>query len=252
MRTAGVNRRIAVLADTHANLPALQAACRALSAAGRDEVYHLGDAIGIGPFPAETLALFSSMANVHMVMGNHDRWFADGLPHPRPEWMSEGEVAHHRWVHAQAIPAYEPGVAQWPWEVHTRVNGLRVQLTHYALNRTHCGLQPIVKSPTSKDLDELFDTADDVVFYGHDHAASDLVGRARYVNPGSLGCFTEALARFVIIDVRLDGTYRIHAQRIPYDDSGLFRELASRDIPERAFISTAFFARLSTDDKWRP
>ena len=45
--------KIAVLTDVHGNLPALQVALRAIRREGADAIFHTGDAIGIGPFPAE-------------------------------------------------------------------------------------------------------------------------------------------------------------------------------------------------------
>ena len=47
--------RIAVITDVHANLPALDAAVAAIRADGATAVYHTGDAVGIGSFPAEIL-----------------------------------------------------------------------------------------------------------------------------------------------------------------------------------------------------
>lgn len=64
--------RMVVLTDVHANLPALRAALQAIRAAVYDAIFHTGDAIGIGPFPAETLDLLLTTPRLHGVMGNHD------------------------------------------------------------------------------------------------------------------------------------------------------------------------------------
>lgn len=53
-------------------------------------MFHTGDAIAIGPYPAETLDLLLSEPKIECVMGNHEAYFVEGLPQPRPEWMSEG------------------------------------------------------------------------------------------------------------------------------------------------------------------
>ena len=44
--------RIAVMTDSHANLPALRTALKAIRKEGCDAVFHTGDAIAIGPYPA--------------------------------------------------------------------------------------------------------------------------------------------------------------------------------------------------------
>ncbi len=48
--------RLVVMTDVHANLPALDAAPTAIAHHGYDLLVHTGDAISIGPFPAECLA----------------------------------------------------------------------------------------------------------------------------------------------------------------------------------------------------
>ena len=57
---------IGVIADSHANLPATRAALDALEGMECDEVIHVGDAVGIGPHPAEVVfACAREPASVH-------------------------------------------------------------------------------------------------------------------------------------------------------------------------------------------
>ncbi len=93
--------KTAVIADVHANLPALRAALAAIRQEGCDRIVHLGDAIGIGPQPAECLELLCGLQGATLIMGNHDAYFAHGIPDPRPAWMGEGELRHQRWIHTQ-------------------------------------------------------------------------------------------------------------------------------------------------------
>ena len=85
-----MSTRIAVITDAHANLPVLDAALAAIRGDGVSAVYHTGDAIGIGPFPAEVLDRLLHEPGMRPVMGNHDVWFVFGLPSPgRPGWARE-------------------------------------------------------------------------------------------------------------------------------------------------------------------
>lgn len=90
--------KIAVISDVHGNLPALQAALKSITSKNCDAIYHLGDAVAIGPYPGECLKILLAHPNLKLVMGNHDQWFAYGLPTPVPDWMSKGEIIHHRWL----------------------------------------------------------------------------------------------------------------------------------------------------------
>jgi predicted phosphodiesterase len=251
--------KIAVLTDAHANLPALAAALDALRDEGYDAIYHTGDAICIGPHPAECLDLLLNTRDLYPIMGNHDAWFAFGLP-PQPEWVSDGEMAHQHWVHAQIDPALRAVVARWPYVVQERFAGVRVTLLHYEPADTESGFAPFQRGDGTKELDRLFGhrlvhtgglaherelgyagEPADVVCFGHTHIATDLHGRrARYLNPGSLGCHREAVARFLVLECH-NGRYAVEQRAVPYDDAPLWAAFEGRAVPERQFLYRAFF-----------
>jgi putative phosphoesterase len=65
--------RVAVLADIHGNLPALEAVLRDVDAAGADAIVLAGD-MTVGPLQAETLDLLNSLGEkVIWVRGNCER-----------------------------------------------------------------------------------------------------------------------------------------------------------------------------------
>ena len=59
---------IAVIADVHSNLPALE---EVLKEVGDLEIFNCGDIVGYNPFPVETVELFMKR-NIKSVLGNHD------------------------------------------------------------------------------------------------------------------------------------------------------------------------------------
>ncbi|HYH12432.1 MAG TPA: metallophosphoesterase family protein [Thermomicrobiales bacterium] len=234
-------RMIAVITDVHANLPALEAALSEIDALGCDEIVHTGDAIGIGPFPAETLDRLLARPRIRFAMGNHDAWFSLGLPDNAPEWMDEGERRHHEWVHAQLPDDLRTVVESWPWAHTDEFRGVRALFTHYGHPDGHGGFAPIRRDPTGRDLDEVFGDAEvDVVFYGHHHPRCDLTGRARYINPGSLGCHTEPVARFAVLEVERDGAWSVAFHQAPYDPTPVLEALEARDVPDRELIRKGF------------
>ncbi len=233
--------KIAIMTDAHANLPALQAALGAIRAEGCDALFHTGDAIAIGPYPAECLDLLLGAPNMQFVMGNHDSYWVNGLPEPRPPWMSEGEAQHQHWTHAQLDPQLKPAVAQWPYFIEREFESVPVTFVHYGLALSHRDFAPVVRQPTAPSLDQVFAAhQSELIFYGHHHGASDLQGRARYITPGSLGCHTLAIARYCIAQFH-QGQYTIEQRSVPYDDTGLWKAFEQRDVPERAFIYKVFF-----------
>lgn len=73
--------RIAFISDVHANLPALEAVIADAKARGVTHVVCLGDIVGYGPQPAETLALVRRISSATL-LGNHDA-AACGLLNPK-------------------------------------------------------------------------------------------------------------------------------------------------------------------------
>ena len=52
--------KYALISDIHANLPALEAVLAHIETQGVDATYHLGDLVGYGPWPNETVAALVS------------------------------------------------------------------------------------------------------------------------------------------------------------------------------------------------
>ena len=233
--------KIIVITDVHANLPALQAALISIRQEGYDLLVHTGDTIAIGPFPAECLELLLHTPNARFVMGNHDAYFAYGLPQPQPSWMSDGEVAHQQWTHAQLDPGWRAAVAQWPYCLQENFVGVAITFVHYGLDTTGREFATTLWQPTVPDLDQLFaQHATPLLFYGHHHPFSDIQGRSRYINPGSLGCYTAPLARYTVVEIQ-QNTFAISHRQVTYDDQALSAAFIQRNVPERSLINRFFF-----------
>ena len=231
--------KIVFLTDVHANRPALAAALEAIERAGYDLLVHGGDALGIGPDPEACLEMLLALPRARLLQGNHDAYFANGLAAPYPDNMSAGEVRHQRWTHSQIDPALRAVVGAWPWEARLALGAQTIWCGHYA-RAADGSFGPYLAEPTVTGLDALYaGVGADLVLYGHDHRPVDQVGRARYVNPGSLGCSPTAAARYVTVEAGAGPLLLTH-HAVPYDDASLWEAYVSRAVPERAFIARAF------------
>lgn len=70
--------RIALIADIHSNLPALEAVMKAIPKHAPDRIVSLGDQVNLGPCPRETLALLRSRG-VTCLHGNHERYILSAM-----------------------------------------------------------------------------------------------------------------------------------------------------------------------------
>ena len=235
--------KIGIFTDIHANLPALERCISFCQASGCDRIVHLGDLVGIGPFPKECMDLALATSEMDLVMGNHDFWYAFGLPGQRAFGMSVQEVEHQRWTHAQIGPEPKESVKEWPFTRIIKLADIRIAMRHYGLNQKGNWFQPIIKNPTAHELDELFVDVDaQLVCYGHHHRASDITGRMRYLNLGSAGCYHKSVARAATIELH-SGMLHIDKVFLDYEDKNLMSAFDDRKVPARDFIRRVFITR---------
>lgn len=239
--------RLGVITDAHGNLPALETALSDMRGHRVDRIVHMGDAIGIGPQPREALRRLLREPALTCLMGNHEEWFAFGLPEPRPVWMRSGEVRHHAWMHGLLDEQLRAAVAGFEWQLRLDLGGVALHLAHYALDARRMPGRPSfvdsLRDPTVGDLDRLFaGVSADIICFGHDHLSHDLRGRAHYATPGPLGCSHDGTARWMLID---DGDGRVEVTwRAPaYDDAPVLAMLAERAVPAHEYIRRVFFGR---------
>jgi predicted phosphodiesterase len=176
--------RVAVLADIHGNLPALDAVLRDVDAAGADLVVLLGD-IALGPMPAPTLDRLAGLGDRAVwVHGNCEREMVtafDGGEIPGPNGPSAAASA------TLISRAHRDRIDGLPLTVTLDIDGLGPTLFCHASPRRDDEML-LVDSPPERWADALADVGAGVVCCGHTHMPYDrLVAGRRVINPGSVG-----------------------------------------------------------------
>jgi predicted phosphodiesterase len=220
--------RYALLSDVHANLPALQAVLDDISGQAPDAVYHLGDLVGYGPWPDETVALLAARG-IPGVAGNYDSTVATGYKHCgcRYEDPRQEELSHlsYAWTLRHVSPETKARLGALPFRIDLRpagghLAGPRVVLVHAAptLNTlywtedrpdefclklaAHAGLHP-----------------GDVIAFGHTHKPwHRVIGGIHFVNTGSVGRPKDGdwRAGYVMLEVGERGA-ALEFRRVEYD-----------------------------------
>jgi predicted phosphodiesterase len=176
--------RVAVLADIHANLPALDAVLDEPDVMGADAVVLLGD-IALGPMPAETLDRLAALGDQAVwVHGNCEREMVtvfDGGELPGPN--APAAVASAGLIGR----AHRDRLDQLPLTVTLDIDGLGPTLFCHASPRRDDEML-LVDSPPGRWADALDGVDARVVVCGHTHMPFDrLAGGRRVVNPSSVG-----------------------------------------------------------------
>ena len=235
--------RIAILADVHANLPALTAVLADAQAHGCERVYHAGDLIGIGPYPGEVVDL-ARASGMRCVQGNHEAWGTAGLPpDPVPGLQDDDELLHQHWTHSRLDQARRDFIRGLPYMICETLQGVRLTVVHCAVaadGRTLVDANPRWDDATILDL--FTDTPGDLVCFGHLHERRfncAYQGR-RFLNPDAAGCSQRSEASYAIVDIA-DGRCEIAERRVAYDRSALLARYDTLEIPARDFIRRVFF-----------
>lgn len=215
------NMKICVITDIHSNIFALKAAFEKIDEIKPDKIICLGDIVGNGAFPEETVEYIRKRKDVDCVTGNHDFIVLadlDKFPDDDPR------LATFRWQAKVLSSASKKFLSSLKKELRFKVCGKEIVAFHYPRNRNG-RFKNLVYKPTAEDIKRLFYGIDgDVFLFGHEHTGSftELNGKY-YLNFGTLGNMLEPnVARFGILTINSEGEISYELQKVEYDDS-LFR-----------------------------
>jgi predicted phosphodiesterase len=235
--------RLAILADIHGNLLALEAVLADLDRRGADAIVNLGDCVSSPLWPRETLDLLMAKG-WPTVRGNHDRWVSEDREES-PQ-TSDGYARHaldaagRAWLGALPVQLELPGgiIA-----FHARPHDDNA----YLIEDIEDGR--LVRAPAAVIAARLGGVAAPVLLCGHSHLQHvlQLPDGPWIINPGSIGgpAYDDPTppahvsesgspsARYAILE--LDGdTVAVDQIAIPYDHISAARRAAENGRPDWA------------------
>ncbi len=231
-------RSLAVIADIHGNIPALEAVLQDLAEFEVDAVVCLGDVANGGPEPAAAIARLRSL-EARTVLGNTDaallvpRTLADLPTPPPPGWEEHLEI--EAWCAAQLGEADKDYVRTFAPHLEFALGGLRVVAYH---GSPKCFDDHVRSFTPDERLAQLLDdTPADLYLGAHTHEQFAKRYRDTVVmNPGSVGMAVRltaagrgwypAVAEYALIEVA-GGQPSAHLRKVRYDLDRL-RDAVSR------------------------
>jgi predicted phosphodiesterase len=236
--------RVALIADVHANLPALQAVLAHVDTRRADVVYHLGDLVGYAPWPNETVALIEQRRIVG-VSGNYDSTVATDYQHcgckyedPQQEALSHVSYA---WTREQVTPATKAFLGALPFRLDVRpfgghAPGPRLVLVH--------GTPTLNTLYWTADRSDAFCTQmaalagmgpGDLIAFGHTHIPwHRTVNGIHFINAGSVGRPKDGdpRASYAELTFNADGGVGIEVHRVTYDVIAAARGIRESTLPD--------------------
>jgi predicted phosphodiesterase len=179
--------RVAVLADIHGNLPALEAVLGDVDAAGADAIVLNGD-IALGPMPAETVDRLAELGDrVIWVNGNCERELLAAYDGKLDPGLAEIARRPTECCASRLKPRHQDLIAELPLSVSLEVTGLGPVRFCHATGRSDTEMV-LVDSPIDLYREAFAGSDEPTVVLGHTHMPFDrLADRRRFLNPGSVG-----------------------------------------------------------------
>lgn len=217
--TSGI-QRIAVLSDLHGNSAATRTVLTDIDAAMPDRMYCLGDLVGYGPEPNETINLIRER-RIPTILGNYD----DGVGFDRDDCGCAYKDAGERERGQQSLmwtrEAVTSGNKAWlrtlPPELRLEIETVRVRLVHGSPRRIN---EYLFEDRDPKSLARIARSADcDVLLFGHTHIPwMRTIEGVRMINTGSVGKPKDGDARaaWVLLEIGLDGQLSSDVRRVEY------------------------------------
>jgi putative phosphoesterase len=213
--------RIAVFGDLHGNSAATVATLAAIDAEAPDAVYCLGDLVGYGPFPNETIALIRERG-IPTINGNYD----DGVGFDRDDcgcaYTDAGERERGQqslmWSRSVVTDDHKAHLRALTPEIRFAVDGVRFRLVHGSPRRMN---EYLFEDRDPASLARIARQADcDVLVFGHTHQpwTREIEG-VRFVNAGSAGKPKDGNPRacWVVLTVEAGAPVAVAFRRVPYD-----------------------------------
>ncbi|UCG24422.1 MAG: metallophosphoesterase family protein [Chloroflexota bacterium] len=181
--------KIAVLADIHGNMPALERVTTHIEAWGPDHVIMAGDVVNRGPEPRTCLQFIEEKqrsAGWQLVRGNHEDYV---LVHARPDAPRSGpefEIYLNSYWTYRRLEGKIESLKAMPFQVTvTGPDGREVRVVHASMRGNRIG---IYSEMPDAMLDQLITPAPAVLCVGHTHRPLvRQLGDTLVVNAGAVG-----------------------------------------------------------------
>jgi putative phosphoesterase len=235
--------RVALSADVHANLPALEAVLADAASHRANLIWNLGDFVGYGAFPEEVTARLRALGALS-IRGNYDR--------KTLEVKEKGEQMRAKkspfkwlafsWAYEQLSRDSRNYLKALPEDRRLAISGWKVLMTHASPASRKEHLSPETPEERLRELTTC--TSAKLILIGHSHRAfARQVDATWFVNPGSVGRPDDGdpRAAYAVLEFS-PGELKIELLRIDYDAQRAAEAIRARGLPE-AFARMTLLGR---------
>ncbi len=210
--------KLAVLADIHGNLRALEAVLADAAQAGAEDIVFLGDLVYNGLDPQMCYELLMKYKPIVTIKGNSDEYLEKIPSFVVNNQEDEQLLKHYKYTSIRMRKKARDEVAAFDLTKQLEICDVNILACHGTPTSISDGLYetdettPILAKKMKEEGIQL-------VLSGHTHIPSDFtVDGVRFVNPGAVGFSLDGDTRpsYAIIEC-IDGKVRVQFRRVEYD-----------------------------------
>lgn len=235
--------KIALIADVHGNLHALQAVLQHARKRHVKAIWNLGDFVGYGAYPDEVVQRLREV-NALSIAGNYDlKVLKTGKGKGKKPKTPEKQLAF-RWAYQQLSQESREYLRSLPHERRFELNGWRILMTHGSPQSNE---EPLTPDTPDERLIQLAEWAsEEVILCGHSHLPfARQVNGYWFINPGSVGRPDDGdpRASYAVLTLK-PNDLKVQLFRVDYEVQAAADAIRERNLPE------AFARMLETGTKF--
>jgi putative phosphoesterase len=220
--------RIAVVADIHANIHALQVFLNYIDKECKvSNILNVGDFLQIGPNPVKVFDIVMNDKRFINIMGNNEHVLFNRELMKFPK----DEVKHQDWVIKQLGQKRMEMLEKLPFKRIINIENKRFLMLHSRINN-------IISFPLlyeKKSLEEFIDDYNedvDYVLIGHTHLPLYATNWSlkNILNPGAFGCGKDGIVKFIVMEIDNE-IVNITYKQLKYDKEKVIEDFRKNDVP---------------------
>jgi predicted phosphodiesterase len=246
------NFTVAILADIHGNLAALDAVLADLTMQTYDTLVIAGDLVMNGPHPAETLAKVQTL-NVPTIFGNADREVVEARPDNPIAWWTRAQLSKESIGYLERLSfshRVTPPQGRSPEDDLLIVHATPTDVVDVLILEPHpLGTTFTTITPAAEAIRMLGTERANLIVYGHIHYVSaGMVQDQRIMSIGSVGFPFDGNPAAAYALVTWNGhDWQVTHRRVPYDYESVIAAIYRSGQP---FPDT--YAQRLREADWRP
>lgn len=253
-----MKKKYAIITDIHGNIEGLKSVLDDIKTKDVDEIYCLGDTIGIGPNSKECIDKLIE-SNVKMILGNHELYLLRGTD-IEPSIKGE-EKEHYKWVKESLSDKEINYIKSCPlyYEINidydNKIPSKKIVLCHYLIKDEKLE-QPFEETNLKKDINLWIKYNDPNITYliGHLHKSfneNEVDGiSGDYIEAideltnilvvDSAGCSYDEYVSYMLLEID-KRSIKFKPIKVKYDRDKFIEKIMKTDFPDKKNIMKIFY-----------